>query len=59
MSQRDQAGAAYLKRFYNLDWNDPLLYHLVLNTGKWDVESAAHLIVSAVSYLPPVEKTTR
>jgi cytidylate kinase len=52
---RDKAAAAYLKRFYDIDWSDPTLYHLVVNTGKWGIEAAAHLIVNAVSYLPPQE----
>jgi cytidylate kinase len=53
--ERDKAAAAYLKRFYDIDWADPVHYHLVINTGKFDVEAAAHLIVNALAYLPPVE----
>lgn len=57
ITERDKAAADYLKRFYDIDWSDPMLYHLVINTGKWDVEAAAHLIVNALSYLPPVESS--
>jgi cytidylate kinase len=53
--ERDKAAAAYLKRFYGIDWADPVHYHLVINTGKFDVEAAAHLIVNALAYLPPAE----
>ena len=51
--QRDKAAADYLKRFCGIDWSDPLLYHLVINTGRWDIEAAAHLIVNAVGHLAP------
>ena len=52
--QRDRAAADYLKRFYNVDWADSLLYHLILNTGRWGIESASYLIVNAVNQLQPV-----
>jgi cytidylate kinase len=53
VSERDRGAEAYLKRFYDVDWSDSSLYHLVINTGKWDTEAAAHLVVNAVSYMPP------
>lgn len=49
--ERDRAAAAYLKHFYNIRWDDPLLYHLVLNTGKWPLETAAQLIADALKAL--------
>ena len=48
MNERDRATAEYLKRFYNVDWNDPLLYHMVLNTSMLGVEGAAQMIAAAV-----------
>jgi cytidylate kinase len=51
VAQRDRAAADYLKRFYGVDWSDALLYHLIINTGRWSIESASHLIVNAVSQL--------
>ncbi len=45
---RDAAGADYVRAYYGVDWSDPALYHLVLNTGLWDIESAAQLIADAV-----------
>jgi len=45
---RDRASAEYLQRFYGIDWADPTLYHLMINTGKWDQEAAAQCIVSAL-----------
>ena len=29
----DRASQDYLKHYYDIDWDDPLLYHLVINTG--------------------------
>jgi CMP/dCMP kinase len=54
VAQRDRAAADYLKRFYNVDWADSMLYHLILNTGRWGMESASRLIASAVSLLQPL-----
>jgi cytidylate kinase len=53
----DAAAAEYLQRFYEIDWADPAHYHLVINTGKMSVEAAAHLVVNAVSHLPPLESS--
>jgi cytidylate kinase len=57
MAERDKATSAYLKRFYDIDWSDSTLYHLVINAGKLDSEAAAHLIVNALSYLPSGESS--
>lgn len=54
VATRDKATTAYLRRFYDVDGANPLLYHMTLNTGKLTVDTAAHLIVNAVSYLPSV-----
>jgi cytidylate kinase len=32
--ERDRAAAAYLRRFYDVDWNDRNLYHPVIDTAK-------------------------
>jgi len=42
--ERDAASADYLSRFYHVAWDDPLLYHLVINTGKLTLDQAAGLI---------------
>ena len=54
--KRDRASADYLKRFYQIDWADPLLYDLVINTGRLGLEAAAQLIVRATSFLPKKEQ---
>ncbi|NWG17253.1 MAG: cytidylate kinase-like family protein [Chloroflexi bacterium] len=47
IDEHDQASARYLRQNFKVQWDDPLLYHLVINTGKWNMESAAHIIVEA------------
>jgi CMP/dCMP kinase len=47
--EKDAASAAYLKRFYNIDWDNPLLYHLVINTGQLSLEQAALTIADLAS----------
>lgn len=49
--ERDAASADYLRRFYRTDWADPLLYHMVLNTGRMSIFQAAEIIVAAVREL--------
>jgi cytidylate kinase len=53
-ARRDRAAANHVKRFSGVDWSDSLLYHLILNTDRWGIESASRLIVTAVSLLPPM-----
>jgi len=43
VTQREKAAADYLNRFSDIEWSDAILYHLVINTGRWDLEAAAHL----------------
>ncbi|GAB4450887.1 MAG: cytidylate kinase-like family protein [Anaerolineae bacterium] len=50
--RHDIASADYLKRFYDIDWADPLHYALVLNTGHLGIDLACTLIVRAVSTMP-------
>jgi len=52
VGERDRATAAYLRRFFDIDWVDPSLYHLVIDTAKWGIEAGACLIASAVDCLP-------
>lgn len=49
--QRDQSAANYLKHFYKVDWSDPLLYHLVINTCRFELDAAACLIACSVNCL--------
>jgi cytidylate kinase len=51
VTERDRAAAEYLQRFHGIAWDDPLLYHLVINTGRWTAGRATQLIVDAVRHL--------
>ena len=43
----DRARVDYLRRYHNVNWLDPQLYDLVINTAKVPVEVAVGLIVEA------------
>jgi len=45
--ERDRATAEYLRTFHHIDWDDPTLYHLVVNTGKLGIRKAVEFIVAA------------
>ena len=47
VSEEDHARQRYLRRYFNADVDNPLLYHLVLNTGKTDFAGAAEIIVQS------------
>jgi cytidylate kinase len=51
IEQKDEASRDYLMKFYHVAWNDPLLYHLVINTGKMSIEQAVQAIASVVHSL--------
>lgn len=40
----DRTRKNYLRRFYNVDWEDPTLYDLIINTGRISVAAAAETI---------------
>ena len=47
----DKARGAYLRRHFGVDWRDPAHYHLVLDTGRLGLETAAELIAVAARRL--------
>jgi cytidylate kinase len=53
---RDQAAADYLKRFFDINWENPLLYHMIINTGWWELEDTSELIVNALTHLQIVSE---
>jgi len=54
INEKDKAAETYLRRFHSVSWNNPLLYHLVLNTGKFEIRAAVQLICEAVKHLEPI-----
>lgn len=51
IERQDRATAEYLGRFFGVRWDDPLLYHVTINTGKVGIEGATQLIVDGVVQL--------
>ncbi|RPJ50862.1 MAG: cytidylate kinase-like family protein [Chloroflexi bacterium] len=48
IANRDISSADYIQRYYNVDWADSRLYHMVLNLGRLTVEQAVQMIVMVV-----------
>lgn len=44
----DRYRTRYLRRFYHVRWDDPLLYHLVINSGKISPPVAVDMIANAI-----------
>jgi cytidylate kinase len=51
IEESDRDRARYLKRYHDVDWADPLLYHLVINTDRVPVPLGEHLIVETARWL--------
>ena len=47
----DSHRISYMKRFFSVRLDNPTLYHLIINSGRIDVENAARLICQAASTL--------
>lgn len=47
----DKRRSEYLRHFYGVDWNDPSLYHLVLNVAKLGIDLTAEILISAARRL--------
>ena len=54
IEDHDRAARDYVKRYYDLDPHDPMHYHLLINTGLLDLETAAQVIALAVQQMQPV-----
>jgi len=52
IEESDRFRADYLESFYHIGWDDPTLYHLVINTGQMDLETSAEVVCSAVRKMP-------
>jgi cytidylate kinase len=49
IEETDSSRKAFIQRFFQKEFEDPLLYDLVINTRYLTYESAAHLITNAAS----------
>lgn len=52
LQDRDRISAEYLRDFFQVDPDDPTLYHLVVNTGKLGFDGALTLIKEALKFVP-------
>jgi cytidylate kinase len=48
VKQNDRERASNVRFLYHVDWDDPLLYDLVLNTERMDVKEGARLVRNAL-----------
>ena len=49
--EEEQARARYVKTYFHADTNDPLLYHLVINTSRVGYENTAKIIGDAALHV--------
>ena len=48
LRRSDQDSFGYIQSFFCVDWNDPSLYDLLINSAKLSLESAVQLIIDSV-----------
>jgi CMP/dCMP kinase len=56
IEDHDRAARDYVRRYHDLNPHDPMHYHLLINTGLLDLETAAQVIALAVQQMRPVPK---
>ena len=54
IEDRDRAAQDYVKGYHGVDPTDPMHYHLLINTGLLDLETAAEVIALAAQQMKPV-----
>jgi len=52
IAQEDKGRMRYLKKYFSAEVDDPMHYHLVINTSLVSYDAAAELIVTAATNLP-------
>jgi cytidylate kinase len=51
--RQDKTASQYLRHLFGVRWDDSALYHVIINTGKWELEAAAKFIADLVGRLTP------
>jgi len=54
--ERDEASANYLQHFYQVRWDDPSLYHLIINTEKLGIDQAVNLLTHLTRQFNPIRE---
>jgi cytidylate kinase len=49
--KRDKARSSYIRDFYQQDWNDVSLYHLIVNTAKMKTEAIVATVKEAIKQI--------
>ncbi len=50
IKRMDEIRKNYIQRYYNQDWSDPSLYHLVINFSKVSEDKAIEIIKELIDY---------
>jgi cytidylate kinase len=63
MKQNDTERENFIRQYFKGEWNNPLLYHLIVNTTSYPIEDAGGMIIQAVrefsshhDYIPGVRE---
>jgi len=56
IKDEDNERARFVEQAFGVDWADPTQYHIVVNTGLMDLETAAKVILRAFRQIPWGEK---
>jgi len=51
LKELDRVRGRRLRSLFNIDWHDPLLYDLVINTARVDIDTASYLVAEAARRL--------
>jgi cytidylate kinase len=46
IQESDRYRQNFIKRFYSVDWNDPALYDLTINTDNFEIENIARWVIN-------------
>lgn len=57
--ERDTASANYIHYLYHYQWNDPLLYHLTINTARMSIWQAVKIIKTLVQRMTGEEDSKK
>ena len=49
IEREEKDSSAYVKHYFDEDWNDARLYDLIIDMGKQSVEQAAEIICNNIS----------
>ena len=59
LREHDEASAEYLGTFYHIDPDDATLYHIVVNTGRFDMDGVLQLVKQSLELMSePSEQPT-